>query len=75
MESINLEEKLASFDELWSPKIVARFNDHDVMVGKVKGEFVWHKHDETDDFFLVLRDGWPSSFATETSSWARGTCS
>ena len=55
MENINLEEKLASFDELWSPKIVARFNDHDVMVGKVKGEFVWHKHEETDDFFLVLK--------------------
>ena len=55
MERINLEEKLASFDELWSPKVVARFNDHDVMVGKVKGEFVWHKHDETDDFFLVLK--------------------
>ena len=55
MERINLEEKLASFDELWSPKVVARFNDHDVMVGKVKGEFVWHKHDESDDFFLVLK--------------------
>jgi mannose-6-phosphate isomerase-like protein (cupin superfamily) len=55
MDSINLEEKLASFDEHWSPKIVARFNDHDVMVGKVQGEFVWHKHDETDDFFLVLK--------------------
>jgi mannose-6-phosphate isomerase-like protein (cupin superfamily) len=55
MDRINLEEKLASFDELWSPKIVTRFNDHDVMVGKVKGEFVWHKHDETDDFFLVLK--------------------
>ena len=54
MESINLEEKLATFDEHWRPKIVAHLNDYDVFLVKVKGEFVWHKHDETDDFFLVL---------------------
>jgi mannose-6-phosphate isomerase-like protein (cupin superfamily) len=51
---INLAEKLALFDEAWQPKTVARLNDYDVFVVKVKGEFVWHKHDETDDFFLVL---------------------
>lgn len=55
MESkINLAEKLATFDDRWSPKIVAQLNDYDVQVVKVEGEFVWHKHDETDDFFLVL---------------------
>ncbi len=52
---INLSEKLATFSEYWSPRIVARLNDYDVMVVKVKDEFVWHKHDETDDFFLVLK--------------------
>jgi mannose-6-phosphate isomerase-like protein (cupin superfamily) len=41
--------------EHWSPKIVTTFNGHDVMVVKVKGEFVWHSHPETDDFFLVLK--------------------
>jgi mannose-6-phosphate isomerase-like protein (cupin superfamily) len=51
---IDLAEKLASFSDHWSPRTVAQFNGHDVMVVKVKGEFVWHKHDETDDFFLVL---------------------
>lgn len=54
-EAIHLAEKLASFSEAWSPKIVARFNDHDVMVVKARGEFVWHVHEDTDDFFLVLK--------------------
>lgn len=55
MEKVNLAEKLALFDELWSPKIVASMNDYDIQVAKAKGDFVWHKHDETDDFFLVLK--------------------
>ena len=54
MDSVNLSEKLALFAERWQPRTVAQFNDCDVMVVKVKGEFVWHKHDETDDFFLVI---------------------
>jgi mannose-6-phosphate isomerase-like protein (cupin superfamily) len=54
-DAINLAAKLASFAEHWSPRTVTRFNDLDVMVVKVLGEFVWHKHDETDDFFLVLQ--------------------
>src|SRR5260370_17538868 len=53
-ESIDLSEKLATFSEHWWPRTVAQFNNCDVMVVKVKGEFVWHKHDDTDDFFLVL---------------------
>jgi mannose-6-phosphate isomerase-like protein (cupin superfamily) len=52
--AVNLADKLAQFDEHWSPRTVARFNGHDVMVVKVQGEFVWHHHDDTDDFFLVL---------------------
>src|ERR1043165_2179116 len=52
--SINLAEKLATFSDIFSPRTVTTYNGHDVMVVKVKGEFIWHKHDETDDFFLVL---------------------
>jgi mannose-6-phosphate isomerase-like protein (cupin superfamily) len=55
MDKVNLAEKLTQFSEHWSPRTVAQLNDYDVMVVKVKGEFVWHKHDDTDDFFLVLR--------------------
>lgn len=54
-EGVSLAGKLASFSEHWSPKIVSRFNGHDVMVVKAKGEFVWHSHPDTDDFFLVLK--------------------
>ncbi|MEH2519763.1 mannose-6-phosphate isomerase-like protein (cupin superfamily) [Bradyrhizobium sp. AZCC 1610] len=54
-DKIRLTDKLATFDEHWSPRTVAQLNDYDVMVVKVKDEFVWHKHDDTDDFFLVLK--------------------
>jgi mannose-6-phosphate isomerase-like protein (cupin superfamily) len=52
---IDLAEKLAAVSEHWQPRTVAEFHGHDVMVVKAQGEFVWHKHDETDDFFLVLK--------------------
>lgn len=55
MTAINLAQKLATFSDYWSPKIVAGFNGNDVMVVKVKGEFNWHSHPDTDDFFLVLQ--------------------
>ncbi|MFD1880264.1 cupin domain-containing protein [Paracoccus pacificus] len=52
---VNLAEKLATFDEKWSPRTVATFNGNDVMVVKVQGAFNWHAHADTDDLFLVLR--------------------
>ena len=55
MTAINLAAKLAMFSEHFTPKIVASFNGHDVMVAKLKGPFVWHVHPDTDDFFLVLK--------------------
>jgi mannose-6-phosphate isomerase-like protein (cupin superfamily) len=54
VKAINLADKLSTFSDYWQPRVVGQFNGHDLMVVKVKGEFVWHKHDETDDFFLVL---------------------
>lgn len=51
---IDLAEKLATFTEAWQPRTVALFNGHDVMVAKLRGEYHWHVHDDTDDFFLVL---------------------
>ncbi len=52
---VNLAEKLSTFADLWSPRTVTRFNGCDVMVVKVRDAFVWHKHNDTDDFFLVLK--------------------
>src|SRR3954451_8059790 len=54
-EAITLADKLATFSDYFAPRTVAQLNNYDVMVVKAKGEFVWHKHDDTDDLFLVLR--------------------
>ena len=51
---VNLPEKFETFSDHWAPRIVARYNDNDVCLVRVEGEFVWHKHDDTDDLFLVL---------------------
>ncbi|MEU3399611.1 mannose-6-phosphate isomerase-like protein (cupin superfamily) [Streptomyces filamentosus] len=53
-QPISLRQALDSFDALWSPRIVTHVNDYDVRVAKVEGEHVWHVHDDTDEFFLVL---------------------
>ena len=54
-DKINLAAKLATFSDYFQPRTVAQFNENDVMVTKLEGPFIWHKHDDTDDFFLVLR--------------------
>ncbi len=52
--AVNLAEKLAGFDEHFAPRIVGYLNDYKLEVAKLEGEFVWHAHPDTDDFFLVL---------------------
>ncbi len=54
-DRINLKENLALFDELWTPKLVAKVNNTDIRLSKIQGEFVWHHHDDTDELFLVLK--------------------
>lgn len=51
---VDLRDKLSLFSEHWSPKVVATLNDYEVKVAKVKGEFVWHSHADTDELFLVV---------------------
>ncbi len=51
---VDLTAALATFDEPWSPRIVARYNENKVFLAKAKDEFVWHSHPDTDDLFLVL---------------------
>jgi mannose-6-phosphate isomerase-like protein (cupin superfamily) len=53
-QPLSLDTVLGSFDQLWSPRIVTHVNDYDVRVAKVSGEYVWHAHEDTDEFFLVL---------------------
>jgi mannose-6-phosphate isomerase-like protein (cupin superfamily) len=55
MKKVHLSQKLSQIDELWSPKVVADLNGQQVKLVKVKGEFIWHHHDDEDELFLVLR--------------------
>jgi len=65
MEKVNLAEKFARFAKHWSPKVIGEVDDYEIKLAKLQGEFVWHKHDEADELFLVtkgrltirLRDG------------------
>jgi mannose-6-phosphate isomerase-like protein (cupin superfamily) len=54
VQSINLAEKLAQFSECWSPRIVAEMNDYQFKIVKLRGDFVWHTHTDTDEAFLVI---------------------
>lgn len=54
LKSVNLQEKLSMFTSHWDPHVIAQYNGNDIMVVKFKGEFDFHHHDHTDDFFLVL---------------------
>ena len=63
---VNLAEKLDAFAEHWAPKIVARYNDNEVRLVKTLGEWVWHKHDETDELFLILEGEFDMDFRDGT---------
>ncbi|MEE4544891.1 cupin domain-containing protein [Streptomyces sp. V4-01] len=53
-EAVDLAAKLALFDELWAQRTLASVNDYEVKIAKLRGEFVWHRHDDTDELFLVI---------------------
>ena len=55
MTKVNLSEKFSRFDDLWNPKVVAELNGQHVKLAKIKGEFVWHTHDDADEMFLVIK--------------------
>ncbi len=55
MDVINLSAKFARFDKLWSPKVIAALNGQLVKVAKLKGGFIWHRHEQQDELFLVVR--------------------
>ena len=65
MRAVNLEEKFSSFKEQWTPKIIGELNGQVIKIARIQGEFIWHKHEKEDEFFLVvegnmrilLRDG------------------
>ena len=66
MKKINLNEKFALFNEHWTPKIISELNDYQIKIVKVEGDFVWHDHSETDEFFLVIEGTLFIEFEGET---------
>ena len=52
--AIDLADRLSRFDDHWSPKVIAKLNNYEIKVVKLRGEFVWHAHQDTDELFLVL---------------------
>lgn len=54
MKKINLKSKFSKFNDRWSPKVIAEMNDYQFKLVKIKNDFVWHKHDDTDEVFIVV---------------------
>ena len=66
MKKINLEQKFSMFNEHWTPKIIAELNDYQIKIVKVEGDFVWHDHSDTDEFFFVIEGTLFIEFESET---------
>jgi mannose-6-phosphate isomerase-like protein (cupin superfamily) len=69
---VNLADKLAQFSDHWAPRIVARYNEHEVRLVKVEGEFIWHRHVDTDELFLILEGELDMEFRDRTVTLAPG---
>ena len=62
MEKVNLTEKLGLIGEHWKPHLVAELDDYEIKLVRIKGDFVWHKHDGKDELFLVIKGGFRMDF-------------
>ena len=68
MKKINISQKLAQFNDHWHPRIIGELNKQHVKLAKIKGEFIWHKHDEEDEMFLVLKGTLKIEFRDRTET-------
>jgi len=66
MEKINLKDKLSMFSDHWSPKIITEMNDYQIKLVKIKGDFVWHNHEDTDELFFVIKGKMNIEFKDKT---------
>ena len=69
---INLQSKFELFSEYWSPKVIAEMNDYQFKVAKIKGEFTWHAHKDTDEVFIVIEGSMGIEFKDRTVELNRG---
>ena len=68
MKKINISQKLAKFKDHWNPRIIGELNQQHVKIAKLKGEFIWHKHDDEDEMFLVLKGTLKIAFRDRTET-------
>lgn len=72
MQRVNINEKLALFSDHWNPRIVGELNGQQVKLAKLKGEFIWHKHDHEDEMFYVLKGQFKMEFRDRTVELKEG---
>ena len=68
VKKINIDQKLSLFKDHWNPRIIGELNKQHVKLAKIKGEFIWHKHDEEDEMFLVLKGTLKIEFRDRTET-------
>jgi len=66
MDKINLQEKFALFTEHWQPKLVGQLNDYEIRIAKIQGDFIWHSHADTAEFFMVIKGRMQMSLREKT---------
>ena len=69
---INLKEKLSKFTDHWSPKVIAQMNSYQFKLVKVKGEFTWHSHEDTDEVFIVIEGSMSIKMKDQTINLSEG---
>lgn len=72
MQPINIKDKFNLFTEYWTPKIIAQMNDYHIKIAKIKGEFLWHNHPETDETFFVMEGKMQILFQEESITLSAG---
>ncbi len=72
MKKINFKNKFSKFDELWEPKVIAKLNDYEFKLVKIKNDFIWHHHEETDEAFIVIEGSMNIELETETITLHQG---
>ena len=72
MKKVNVAEKLSLFSDHWNPRIVGQLNGQHIKIAKIKGEFVWHKHDDEDEMFFVIEGKFSMEFRDKTIQLNKG---
>jgi len=72
LNKINIAEKFSKFSKHWSPRIIAEMNDYQFKLAKIKGEFVWHDHKDTDETFIVVKGNMSMKFRDRTVELSEG---